>query len=74
MPGEGDLTGYLNLPQVQLSLGFENKNFSILNDELNDKWSQQADVAVPSTREIASLLDSKHVPVLVINGNNDVVM
>ena len=65
---------YLNLPRIQTALGFkEPVKYEAVNMDLNEKWSSQTDISVPSTREIALLLDSKHTPVLFINGNNDVV-
>ncbi|KAF7556193.1 hypothetical protein G7Z17_g1662 [Cylindrodendrum hubeiense] len=73
--GMEPVSKYLNKGAVQNTLGFkETFDFRPVNMELNAKWSTQPDVWVPSTREIAELLDSKHTRVLVVNGNNDIIV
>jgi len=68
------LTTYLNAPWVQSKLGFTNHSFSPNADEVTMKWQASGAVAVPTTREMTWILDNTDLGVLVINGNNDVVV
>lgn len=65
---------YLNREEVQEALGFQPRTFEPVNMEFNANWSRQGDVFIPSTREIARLLDQKKTPILVLNGNNDAIV
>jgi hypothetical protein len=66
------VTDFLNVPRVKGALGMAHINYTIVNAPLNARWSEQPDTTVPSSREIAHLLDVKGTRVLVLNGNNDV--
>jgi cathepsin A (carboxypeptidase C) len=73
--GQEQLDRYLNDEIVQHTLGFQDKfDYQAINMEFNEKWSQLTGLYVPTTREIAKILDFKKTPVLVLNGMNDVGM
>lgn len=40
----------------------------------NEKWNEQSDITLPSSREVSRLLDEKNTPILVLNGNNDIIV
>lgn len=65
---------YLNKGWVQQALGLEGFDFKPVNWDFNEKWAYLPDDAMPSTREIARVLDVKNTSVLVLNGMNDVGM
>ncbi|CCF34407.1 carboxypeptidase Y [Colletotrichum higginsianum] len=72
--GMQEVRKYLNREEVQEALGFQPRTFEPVNMEFNANWSRQGDVFIPSTREIARLLDQKKTPILVLNGNNDAIV
>ena len=58
-----------------VALGFERAiNYSVVNMDLNKKWETHPDMVIPSTRELSNILDDKTTPILVVNGNNDVIV
>ncbi|KAJ3520329.1 hypothetical protein NM208_g13752 [Fusarium decemcellulare] len=60
---------YLNRDEVQKALGFPHHiDFQSVNMELNAKWSSQADVTLPSTRELSTLLDQRQTRVINTQG------
>ncbi|KAK6842942.1 hypothetical protein PG987_003802 [Apiospora arundinis] len=66
---------YLNRPQLQAALGLpEGWNFSSVNMDLNTRWDVSGDVYTPSTRQMSYILDETDTKVLVINGNNDIIV
>jgi hypothetical protein len=65
---------FFNTDFVMEALGFKNFTYNPINEVFNEKWADQVDVTVPSSREIALLLDQKNTSVLVLNGNNDIVV
>ncbi len=66
---------YLNQDWVQHALGFtEIRRFQPVNMDFNVWWSSKEAMLVPSTREIARLLDERNTAVLVLNGNNDAIV
>lgn len=66
---------YMNSEDLQRALDFERAvNFSVVNMDLNTEWSTHADMMIPSTRELSNILDDKATPILVVNGNNDIIV
>ncbi|KAI8711514.1 hypothetical protein NCS52_01415200 [Fusarium sp. LHS14.1] len=66
---------YMNSETLQKALGFERAiNYSVVNMDLNKNWETHPDMVIPSTREISNILDDKATPILVVNGNNDVIV
>ncbi|ETS85613.1 hypothetical protein PFICI_03638 [Pestalotiopsis fici W106-1] len=66
---------YLNSTKVKQAVGLpEDFHFRPVNFDLNAHWAQRGQDFVPSTRQLVHLLDSKQTPILVMNGNNDVVV
>lgn len=65
---------YLNQPHVQEALGFHNYNFSGVNYDLNDRFQMSGDTDIPTTREVSYILNDTETEVLVLNGNNDVIV
>ena len=66
---------YMNSEKLQRALGFERAiNYSVVNMDLNKKWETHTDMVIPSTRELSNILDDKATPILVVNGNNDVIV
>ncbi|KAF7526247.1 hypothetical protein G7054_g10830 [Neopestalotiopsis clavispora] len=66
---------YLNSTRVKQAIGLPvDFNFRPVNFDLNAHWAQRGQDFVPSTRQLVHILDSKQTPILVINGNNDVVV
>ncbi|KAF4881882.1 Carboxypeptidase Y-like protein [Colletotrichum fructicola] len=73
--GMEEITKYLNQAHVQKQIGVEKQiNFMMVNMDLNEQWSKAAELFVPTSREVAAILDKKHTRVLVINGNNDIIV
>lgn len=56
------------------ALGFENLNFSSINYNINARFAENGDMAMPTTREVSFILDETETDVLPLNGNNDIVM
>jgi cathepsin A (carboxypeptidase C) len=71
---DGHYVEYLNLPEVQGALGLKEWNYSSINYDLNERWAQSGDMFRPTTREMTWILDESPTKVLVINGNNDIVV
>lgn len=67
---------YLNSDRVQeaLGLGEVRWNFTSINFDLNARWDASGDQYVPSVREATFLLDETPTRILVLNGNNDIVV
>lgn len=65
---------YLNQDWVQHALGFKKRLFKPVNMDFNTWWSSKEAMLLPSTREIARLLDEKNTAILVLNGNNDAIV
>ncbi|KAI8261060.1 Carboxypeptidase Y-like protein [Colletotrichum sp. SAR 10_98] len=73
--GMEEITKYLNQAHVQKQIGVENQiDFKTVNMDLNEQWSKASELFVPTSREVAAILDKKHTRVLVINGNNDIIV
>lgn len=70
-----EITKYLNRAHVQKQIGVENQiDFKTVNMDLNEQWSKASEPFVPTSREVAAIPDKKHTRVLVINGNNDIIV
>ncbi|ORY66577.1 Alpha/Beta hydrolase protein [Pseudomassariella vexata] len=68
---------YLNQPKVQEALGFglhREWNYTPINYEMNDRWHESRDMYMPTTRELTWILDETETKVLVMNGNNDIIV
>lgn len=73
--GMEEVAVYLNQEWVQHALGFaETRRFRPVNMDFNVWWSSKEAMLVPSTREIARLLDERDTAILVLNGNNDAIV
>ncbi|KAM0283776.1 hypothetical protein ACHAQH_002366 [Verticillium albo-atrum] len=72
--GMEEVAAYLNLEEVQKALGLPRRRFEPVNMEFNSLWAQQSEIFLPTTREIARILDDKKTPILVLNGNNDAIV
>jgi cathepsin A (carboxypeptidase C) len=71
---DGPLISYLNQPYIQDALGFKNHTFKGVNFDINDRFTRSGDVSIPTTREVTYLLDETETEVLVLNGNNDIIV
>jgi carboxypeptidase C (cathepsin A) len=66
---------YLNTVDVKKGLGLAPAfKYKVYNSTINRIWGERAPMAVPTTRELSFILDQTPTRVLVINGNNDVVV
>ena len=66
---------YLNRADVQKGLGFDGTfKYKVFNAEINRSWGMRAAIAVPTTREVSYILDDTRTKVLVVNGNNDIIV
>jgi cathepsin A (carboxypeptidase C) len=66
---------YLNRADVQKRLGFEGTfKYKVFNAEINRAWGMRAAIAVPTTREVSYILDDTPTKVLVVSGNNDIIV
>lgn len=70
----GPAAVYLNQPWVQERLGFSQWPFELIDFDLNERWTLEKHVFVPTTRELTWLLDNTDVRVLFVNGNNDIIV
>jgi cathepsin A (carboxypeptidase C) len=70
----GLLDIYMNQKHVQEALGFDNFNFSTISSDINSRFGQSGDTAMPTTRELSFILDETETEALVLNGNNDIVV
>ncbi|KAF9870599.1 hypothetical protein CkaCkLH20_11905 [Colletotrichum karsti] len=71
--GTEEVTRFLNQTAVKQALGQPNVSFSEINYAFNAIWTGQPEMNLPSTREISHLLDIKNTPIIVLNGNNDII-
>lgn len=71
---EGNTSDYLNSKDVQDMLGFQGFNYSGVNLETNQGFSESGDTTIPTTREVSYILDETPISVLVLNGNNDIIV
>ncbi|CAG9989010.1 unnamed protein product [Clonostachys byssicola] len=74
-----DFTGtgysdYLNLPHVKAALGVSESNFQGINFDLNSRWATKKETNIPTVREVGFILDDTPTRVLVLNGNNDIIV
>ncbi|KAH9905658.1 alpha/beta-hydrolase [Xylariomycetidae sp. FL2044] len=65
---------YLNLARVQAALGVDHWNYSAVNFEQFDRWNASKEIYLPTTRELQYILDETSTRVLVVNGNNDILI
>ncbi len=65
---------YLNSPRVQEALGLEDWNYSAINFDINSRWQESNEIFMPTTRELKYILDETTTRVLVLNGNNDIIV
>lgn len=66
---------YLNRPWVKQRLDMQQTfTFSGLDFDLYLLWVQNKQTSLPTTREMSFLLDETDVKVLVLNGNNDIIV
>lgn len=65
---------YLNSPHAQNLLGLKDFNFSGLSWELNTLWTENGQATLPTVREMTYLLDETDTRILVLNGNNDIIV
>lgn len=70
----GNFSDYLNRPHFQRALGLQGWNFVPLNWDLNVRWGLSKELYKPTTREMTWILDESPIRVLVINGNNDIIV
>ncbi|KAH7063615.1 Alpha/Beta hydrolase protein [Macrophomina phaseolina] len=67
IPRLGSLNTYLTKPDIQRLLGIGRPvNYSDINYALNEKWTRNPIVTVPSTSEVVYLLDEEDLDVLGI--------
>ncbi len=71
---EGGFDKYLNQPHIQEALGFENFNYSGINYDMNTRFEDSGDIAMPTTREVSFILDETQTDVLLLNGNHDNIL
>ncbi|OJJ01953.1 hypothetical protein ASPVEDRAFT_83474 [Aspergillus versicolor CBS 583.65] len=65
---------FFNQRWVQNRLGFGNYPFELIDFDTNNRWVAAEYVNLPVTRELSWILDSTDIRVLVINGNNDIII
>ena len=65
---------YLNQPTVLNSLGFKGLRYTPFSAALNRVWGESGAMIVPTTRAVSYILNDTPVKVLVINGNNDILV
>ncbi|KAL1903422.1 hypothetical protein Sste5346_000048 [Sporothrix stenoceras] len=66
---------YLNRADIQAALGIAaNTTFEGVNLALNTHWLASKNMFRPTTREVTYLLDQTPARVLVVNGNNDIIV
>ncbi|KAL2209891.1 carboxypeptidase Y [Sarocladium strictum] len=71
---EGVTERFLNQEWVQDRLGFSNVSFSLIDFDVGERWVGSGKLFLPVTRELSWLLDETDLGVLVINGNNDIIV
>lgn len=55
-------------------LGFSGLPFELIDFDTNNRWVKAEHLYRPVTRELTWLLDNTDIRILVINGNNDIIM
>lgn len=65
---------HLNSPLVQNALGLENFSYSVISWDINQRWEESNEIFMPSTRELRYILDETATRVLMLNGNNDIIV
>ena len=72
----GGIDAYLNSPRVQDALDLPTRpwNFSVVNWDTNTRWEQSNEMYLPTTRELRYILDETDTRVLMLNGNNDIIV
>lgn len=66
---------YLNVEEVKRGLGIDVEfEYRVFNAAINRAWGERAAMAVPTTREVSYILDETATKVLVVNGNNDIIV
>ena len=69
------LNGFLNAPRVQKALGLTHPwNYSVVNMDTNARWEASNEIFLPTTRELRYILDETDTRVLMLNGNNDIIV
>lgn len=71
----GSYSQFVNQSWAKKELGFpEGYDFRALNWDLNRRWEESLEMFIPNTREMVYILDNTEIRVLVLNGNNDVIV
>ncbi|RSM07636.1 hypothetical protein CDV31_008529 [Fusarium ambrosium] len=70
----GETWEFFNQPWVQEKLGFSDLPFELIDFEANNRWVKSEHLYLPVTRELTWLLDNTDVRILIINGNNDIII
>ncbi|KAH7161837.1 carboxypeptidase Y [Dactylonectria macrodidyma] len=65
---------FLNQGWVQERLGFAPFDFKLIDFDINDAWTVDRHVFVPTTRELTWLLDNTDINIVFINGNEDIII
>lgn len=61
-------------PWVQQKIGFPGYPYRLVNSEMNQKWVTEKTMFIPTTDELAWILQHTNVNVLFLNGNKDIIM
>lgn len=65
----------MNRADIQEGLGFDgNLKYKVFNAEINRAYGMRAAIVLPTTREVSYILDGTPTKVLVVNGNNDIIV
>jgi len=63
---------HLNRPDIQKLLGFDApREYRSVNFSLNEIWSQQPEITIPTTRNVSWLLDEGDIRILAFSGVYD---
>lgn len=66
---------YLNTVEVKKGLGIDlGEEYKVFNAAVNRAWWDRAAIAVPSAREVSYILDETPTRVLMVNGDNDIIV
>ena len=65
---------FANSEKVQKALGFNNFTFLAANTKFGELWETRLENKTPTSREVVELLDAKDTRVLILNGNNDILV
>jgi hypothetical protein len=76
IPGaEFSIEPYLSNPKIQKLLGIKDyQEYKAINFNLSAAWNKQPEISLPTTKDVAFLLDGAKIRVLVLNGNYDVIV